>query len=157
VTTAPVDVRIRRPQQHEALLLELQTESRFPYFRDVLLFAAALGFRNERRVPFTAASGDPIRYDTLTAPLFSEALVNMIASNVVPDDPEIMDATRIEERVKIFEEYANGGLEYLQEQVNVRHQPAALVVDALVTEALSESGGAKPVSVEELLNGARWG
>ena len=123
----------------------------------MLLFAAALGFRNERRVPFTVASGDPIRYDTLTAPMFSEALVNMIAANVVTDDPEIMDAARVEERAKIFEEYANGGLEYLQEQVNVRHQPAALVVDALVSEALSESGGAKPVSVEELLNGARWG
>lgn len=138
-------------------MLELQNEAHFPYFRDILLFAAAVGFRQDRRVSFTAASGDPMRYDTLTAPAFSDTLVNMIAANVVSDDPEIMDVARTEERVRIFEEYANGGLEYLQEQVNVRHQPAALVVIELVTEALTEGGGAKPVSVDDLLGGVNWG
>ena len=80
----------------------------------------------------------------------------MIAANVV-DDPEIMDDTRMDERFKIFEEYANGGLEYIQEQVNVRHQPAALVVIDLVTEAFADDSGAKPVSVDELLGGVTWG
>jgi hypothetical protein len=80
----------------------------------------------------------------------------MIAANVVTDDPEIMDATRIEERVRIFEEYVNGGLEYIQEQVNVRHQTAELVVRDLVSEALSESAGATPASLEELLGGVAW-
>lgn len=138
-------------------MIELQSEGGFPYFRDILLFAAAVGYRNGRRVPFTGAAGDPIRYETLTGPMFSEALIAMIAANVVADDPEIMDDGRIEERLKIFEEYANGGLEYIQEQVNVRHQPAALVVIDLVTEAISETGGAKPVSVDELLSGVSWG
>lgn len=157
MTTIPAEVRIRRPQHHEALMIELQGEAGFSTFRDILLFAAALGFRNDRRVPFTAASGDPIRYETLTVPAFSETLINMIAANVVTDDPEIMDGARIEERMNLFEEYANGGLEYLQEQVNVRHQPAALVIIDLVTEAVSEGGGAKPVSVDELLSGVTWG
>jgi dnd system-associated protein 4 len=157
VTTTPVDVRIRRPQEHEALMIELQTDARFPALRDILLFAAAVGFRYERRVQFNATAGDPIRYDTLTAPTFSETLINMIVANVVADDPEIMDASRIEERIKIFEEYANGGLEYIQEQVNVQHQPAALVVLDLVTEAFARDGGAKPVSVGDLLGGVTWG
>ncbi|WP_300578813.1 DNA phosphorothioation-associated protein 4 [uncultured Nocardioides sp.] len=156
MTTAFVDVRIRRPQQHEALMQELQNDAQFPTYRDILLFAAAVGFRHDRRVPFSTAAGDPIRYETLTTPTFSEALVNMIAANVVTDDPEIMDGTRIEERIRIFEEYANGGLEYIQEQVNVRHQPAALVVIDLVTEAFADDGGAKPVSVDELLGGVTW-
>jgi dnd system-associated protein 4 len=155
VTTATADVRVRRPQQHEALMMELQSEAGFPTLRDILLFAAAVGFRNGRSVPFTTA-GEPIRYETLAIPAFSEALVNMIAANVVADDPEIMDAARTQERIKIFEEHANGGLEYIQEQVNVRHQTAALVVAELVSEALSESGGAKPVSVDELLSGVNW-
>src|SRR5262249_19994187 len=99
---------------------------------------------------------DPIRYETLTVPPFSEALINMIAANDVPDDPEIMDSSRLEERIRIFEEYANGGLEYIQDQVNVRHQTANLVGIALVTEALSASGGARPVSVDELLSGVSW-
>jgi dnd system-associated protein 4 len=157
VTTWSGDVRIRRPQQHEALMLELQQpDAGFPTLRDVLLLAAAVGFRQDRRVPFTATAGDAIRYDTLTGPAFSEALFNMIAANVVTEDAEIMDSARIEERVKIFEEHANGGLEYIQEQVNVRRQTAAMVVSDLVTEALSESGGAKQASVDELLGGVSW-
>lgn len=138
-------------------MIELQNDAGFATFRDILLFAASVGFRYGRRAPFTAVSGDPIRYETLTAPAFSEALINMIAANVVAGDPEIMDGARIEERIKIFEDHANGGLEYIQEQLNVRHQPAALVVIDLVAETLSESGGAKPVSVDELLNGITWG
>lgn len=155
-TTAPGEVRARRPQQHEALMLELQSEGKFPTYRDILLFAAAIGYRQDRRVPFATASGDPIRSDVLMAPGFSDTLINMIAANVV-DDPEIMDDTRMDERFKIFEEYANGGLEYIQEQVNVRHQPAALVVIDLVTEAFADDSGAKPVSVDELLGGVTWG
>jgi dnd system-associated protein 4 len=153
VTTPFVDVRARRPQQHEALMVELQDEAGFATYRDILLFAAAVGFRHNRHAPFTATFGDPIRYETLTAPAFSEALINMIAANVITDDPEIMDAARIEQRINIFEEYANGGLEFIQEQINIRHKPAARVVIDLVADAFSESGGAKPASVEELLNG----
>lgn len=156
MTTAPTDVRVRRPRHHEPLMRELQEEAGFGTFRDILLLAAAVGHQFARRVGFTEAAGDPIRYETLTNPAFSEALINMIAANVVNDDPEIMDAARIEERVKIFEEYANGGLEYIQEQVNVRHQPASLVIGDLVSEALSHTGGAAPASVDELLSGVGW-
>jgi dnd system-associated protein 4 len=156
MTTPASDVRIRRPQQHEVLLLELHAEAAFSTFRDTLLFAAAVGVRFKRRVPFAGAAGDPIRYETLTAPTFSEALVSMIATNEVTDDPEIMDNARLDERIRIFEEYANGGLEYIQEQVNVRRQTAALVVIALVTEALEHGGVTEAVSVEELLSGLSW-
>lgn len=153
MTSPPADVRVRRPQAHEALLVELHNEAGFVYYRDALLFAAGVGVHFQRRVPFTSAAGDPIRYETLTVPSFSDALVSMIAANEVENDPEIMDDSRLEERIRIFEEYANGGLEYIQEQVNVRHQTANLVVIALVTEALSQSGGAEPASVDELLSG----
>ena len=149
------DVRVRRPQQHETLLAELRTDALFPTFRDVLLFAAALGSHVGRRVPFTTA-GEPIRYETLREPAFADALVNMIAANEPPRDPEIMDRTRITDRIRIFEEYVNGGLEYLQDQINVRHQPAEIVVIALTTEAFEHDGGAEAVSVDELLTGINW-
>jgi dnd system-associated protein 4 len=157
VSTTPADVRVRRPHQHEALMQELQIDGKFPTYRDILLFAGAVGYRQQRRVAFSNASGDPIRYETMTVPSFSDTLLNMIAANVVNDDPEIMDDLRLEERVKIFEEYANGGLEYLQEQVNVRHQPANLVVIELVAEAFDADGGTKPATVDELLGGVNWG
>jgi dnd system-associated protein 4 len=148
------DIRVRRPQQYEALMLELRQEAAFATYRDILLFAAAVGTYAQRRIPFTS-SGEPIRYETLKEPMFSETLINMTAANEV-EDPEIMDSTRAGERVRIFEEYANGGLEYIQEQVNVRHEPANLVVIGLVTEALARSGAAEAVSVEELLRGVSW-
>jgi dnd system-associated protein 4 len=154
--TAPVDLRARRPAEHERLIQELRNDARFGAFRDILVFAAALGFRNDRRKPLTKSAGDPIRYEVLISGSgFSEALINMIAAKVT-DDPEIMDDHRLEERLKIFEEYANGGLDCIQEQINVRHQTAALVVADLVTEALSDSSGASAASVEELLSSTTW-
>ncbi len=155
MTTPLGDVRVRRPQQHEALLVELRDEAAFATFRDILLYAAAVGAHLKRRVAFTSTS-EPIRYETLKEPMFSETLINMIAANEVADDPEIMDVARTGERVRIFEEYANGGLEYIQEQVNMRHEPANLVVIGLVTDALARSGAAEAVSVEELLGGVSW-
>lgn len=154
--TASSEVRVRRPQHHERLMHELQEGGGFSTYRDILLFAAAIGYHFSRRVPFRESAGDPIRYETLIAPTFSETLINMIAANVVEDDPEIMDAARTDERLRIFEEYANGGLEYIQEQVNVRHQPPPLVLVDLVTEASTETGGATAASVEELLSGVNW-
>jgi dnd system-associated protein 4 len=148
------DIRVRRPQQYEALMLELRQEAAFATYRDILLFAAAVGSYFQRQPSFTS-SGEPIRYETLKEPMFSETLINMIAASE-GDDPEIMDSTRAGDRVRIFEEYANGGLEYIQEQVNVRHEPANQVVISLVTEALARSGAAEAVSVEELLSGVSW-
>lgn len=151
------DVRVRRPQQYEALMQELREEAAFTTFRDILLFAAAVGAHVGRRVGFTKTAGDPIRYEpTMKEPAFSETLINMIAASEIANDPEILDSARLGERVRIFEEYANGGLEYIQEQVNVRHESANLVVIGLATDALARSGAAEAVSVEELLSGVSW-
>ena len=95
MTTASADVRMRRPAAHEALMKELQDEGAFPTFRDVLLLAGAVGFRQGRRAAFTLTAGDPIRYETLSARTFSDTLINMIAVNTV-DDPEVMDESRLE-------------------------------------------------------------
>lgn len=154
--TAYADVRARRPQQHEGLMLELQQEGKFPAFRDILLFAAAVGFTQGRRVPFTVVAGDPIRYDTLVSPSFADTLVSMIAANQVGNDPEIMDDSRLQERVTIFEEYANGGLEYIQEIANTRKQTAAAVVLDLVTSALADDSRHPEIAVEDLLGGVTW-
>jgi dnd system-associated protein 4 len=155
VTTPTGDVRARRPPKHEALVQELRQEAGFITNRDVLLFAAAIGVYVGRRLPFTGSISD-IRYETLTEPAFAGTLVSMIATCEPPENPEILDGVRLAERVKIFEEYANGGLEYIQEQINTRHQPIDQVVIALVAEALEKSTGDDTASVEELLSGVTW-
>lgn len=153
--TVSSDVRVRRPQRHEELMQKMRNDAGFSTFRDILLFAAGLGVAQQRRVAFEG-SGEPIRYDTLTDPSFAEALINMIAAVEYPDDPNIMSAERLAERVHAFEEYANGGLEYLQEQMNMRHQPVELVAISLVTDALARDRAAEPASVDELLGGVSW-
>jgi dnd system-associated protein 4 len=153
--TVSSDVRVRRPQHHEELMQKMKDDAGFATFRNVLLFAAALGVSKDRHAPFDA-SGEPIRYDTLTDPSFAEALINMIAAVEFPEDPNVMRAERLAERVHAFEEYVNGGLEFLQEQLNTRHQPVELVVVSLVTDALASGGAAEPASVDELLGGSNF-
>jgi dnd system-associated protein 4 len=153
--TTSSDVRVRRPLRHEVLVQQMRNDAGFPTYRDVLLFAAGLGVMQQRRVPFDETA-EPIRYDTLTDPSFAEALINMIAAIEYPDDANIMSTELLAERLHAFEEYANGGLEYLQEQINTRHQPVELVVVSLVADALARDGSAEPASVEELLGGASW-
>lgn len=151
--TSSNEFRARRPQAHEALLQEMVSEDvGFPYMRDVLLFAAAVGLKHGRSANFSSSAGEAIRYDVLTGPAFADALVSMIAASEV-DDPEILDDSRLDERVRIFERYVCGGLEYIQELMNVRSQPVDLVVGDLVTDALSENSGAAPASIDDLLAG----
>ena len=144
------EARVRRPAQHEVLIQQLREEGGFPTMRDVLLFAAGLGVSTNRRIPFDRA-GESIRYETVTAEVFSETFISMIAASVTQEDPEILDGSRLAERIQIFEEYSNGGLEYLQEQINVRRQSLEIVVRSLVANALAGAGQVDPVSVEELL------
>lgn len=145
------DARVRRPAQQEALLQQLKDEAGFPTMKDILLFAAGVGVTQNRRVPFEK-SGEPIRYDTLTSEAWSEPFISMIAAVAATDDPEILDDARLGERISVFEEYANGGLEYIQEQVNVRKQSYEIVIQSVALEALSDTQSAKPASIEVLLS-----
>ena len=146
------EVRVRRPREHEVLMQQLRDEGGFPTFRDVLLYAAGLGVRRQRRKPFDSA-GEPIRYETVVDPPHASAFIAMIAAVECEGDPEILDTARLWERIHIFEEYANGGLSCLQEELNVRDQPLEVVLNSLVTEALSKGVGAEPASIDDLLRG----
>jgi dnd system-associated protein 4 len=143
--------RVRRPEQHEALIQHLRNEGGFPTMRDILLFAAGVGFANERRVPLQKP-GEGIRYEVLVNDSLADPFVSMLAAVTHPDDPEILDGARLDERVKIFEEYVNGGLEYIQEQANARHLPYDVIVRSLATEALDDTKAAAPASISDLLD-----
>lgn len=145
------EVRVRRPRQYEPLIQEMREQGGFATMRDVLLFAAALGKVEGRRVPFDE-SGEPIRFETLTDPEYSSALVNMIAAVSEPEDPEILSSARLKDRIQIFEEYACGGLEYLQGELNARKMSVEILLPGLVIEGLSDDVP-EPAPIEELLRG----
>lgn len=134
--------RLSRPRDKDDLLQQLTEDGPFDEYRDVLVFAAALGWHERRRVAL-AAKGEPIRWEVATNRRGTEALVNMIAA-VESGDPEILAEARFEERLTIFEEYANGGLEILRALLATEPRPAVDVVLELV-QRVSRANRARDV------------
>lgn len=104
--------RVRRPAQHDELLRRLVgDDGPFSTLAEALTFAAGLGFSEGRRQPF-ARTGEQIDFDVFVR-LGVEGLVDMIAA-AAHDDVAILGPAGADERLTVFEEYANGGLESLQ-------------------------------------------
>lgn len=107
---------VRRPKQYEEMLKKLcQGERRiFATFKEALVFAACLGFQEGRRVAFDK-SAEPVGLEVFHAE-YDEAIMRCIGL-VETGDPTIMGIARQGERLRIFEEYACGGLEILEAEV----------------------------------------
>lgn len=103
----------------KALVASNEKTAPFQTYVEVMTFAAALGAKHKKRVPlmeFTKTL-DPIRRDYF-ASNSCEFTINLLAFAETQDpkilaDDEISDA----QRINIFEEYANGGLEILQNEL----------------------------------------
>jgi dnd system-associated protein 4 len=149
-TPAPTPQRrLNRPRDKDDLLLQLTEQGPFQEYRDVLVFAAALGWHNAHRVPL-GAKGEPIRWDVATHRRGTEPLANMIAA-AATDDPEIVAGDRFEERLEIFEEYANGGLELLRGMLATDPRAPVDVILALVQKVCRADD---PVDQVDLSGGA---
>lgn len=92
----------------------------FQTYADVMVFAAALGKCRKKRVPIETVSKrepSPISLEVFISRGY-DLVIKMIAFSE-ENDPKILsnfDLNSEEKRVAIFEEYANGGLEVLQEE-----------------------------------------
>lgn len=131
------DHRVRRPADKEELIAKLTSgeDKVFPTIKDLLVFAAALGRSEERRTPLQSAGSDPVRLDTFVRDSSVDYFMYALAIAESPDDPELVAEERTAERIKIFEEYANGGLEVLQGLLNAR---AHLPIDDALASIVSE-------------------
>ena len=115
------DIRIKiakdKAQLLKALRPEDPSERTFQSYADALVFAAALGMRQGRREPIKEYSKeiDPIRQDIFTGKGYDQ-VINLLAV-ADTNDPRIVASNEAaeEERIKIFEEYANAGLEIIEE------------------------------------------
>lgn len=93
----------------------------FQTFADVVVFAAALGAKHQKRVPLGEISKrepSPIRLESFGS-MGTDIVIKLLA---VTDTEEIKLLSPREEedekqRNEIFEEYANGGLEILQKEL----------------------------------------
>lgn len=123
--------RVRRPIEREDLLRELTREKEpFATMAAAMIFAAALGFARERRTAFSKTS-EEIPWDVFVN-AGAQPLIDMLAA-VASEDKDILAADREEDRIRIFEEYACGGLEIIAERLVVAPRGA---VDTLIDLAL---------------------
>ncbi|MBW4618571.1 MAG: DNA phosphorothioation-associated protein 4 [Cyanosarcina radialis HA8281-LM2] len=95
------------------------TTGPFRTYVEVIVFAAALGVKWNKRVPIEEVSKkdpDPIPREHFVNNGY-EPIINLIGINETQDKNIMSFEERGEECNKIFEEYANGGLEILREEL----------------------------------------
>jgi dnd system-associated protein 4 len=130
-----VNTRFSPPKDKADFLKELiGKESPFNELRDILFFAAVVGWREGRRVALSGR-GEAIRWDVMSNRLGTEIVMDMIAVATDPDDKELLSEARQDERVAILEEYANGGLEVLKERIGTA---GVLPLQAVMVHLLQE-------------------
>lgn len=109
-------------------------DSPFKEMRDVVFFAAAVGYREQRRVPLKG-KGEAIRWDVMKNRYATEEFTDMLAVMQDPEDRELLSHARHDDRIAILEEYANGGLEYLHERV---HKAGAVSLQTVFVQLIQE-------------------
>lgn len=108
---------INRSRLHEDLVQQLSMQNvpgtdrkLFPTIRELLCFAALLGFSEQRRVPLDRAAGvEDVSYQQFERDPAAEDLLWTIAV-AETGDVEILREGEETRCAEIFEEYANGGL-----------------------------------------------
>jgi dnd system-associated protein 4 len=93
----------------------------FQTFADVIVFAAALGAKYNKRVPFTEVSKRepvPIRLETFMS-MGYDVVIKLLGITEIENIQILspLDEELEKQRNEIFEEYANGGLEILQAEL----------------------------------------
>jgi len=112
---------INRSRIHEDMVQRLAVQklpgadrTLFPTIRELLCFAALLGYSEKRRLPLERDKGvEDVSYQQFERG-DAEDLIYLIAL-AETKDPEILKDGEEERCAKIFEEYANGGLQILRE------------------------------------------
>lgn len=108
---------INRSRLHEELVQQLSMQNipgtdrkLFPTIRELLCFAALLGFSEQRRVPLDRAAGvEDVSYQQFERDAAAEDLLWTIAV-AETGDVEVLREGEESRCAEIFEEYANGGL-----------------------------------------------
>jgi dnd system-associated protein 4 len=93
------------------------TTGPFKLIADVLVFAAAFGLSRGKKAELGDMVGEPIRQEIFDRQGY-DTFMNLLAVYAEKDPTVLSDADEmVERRARIFEEYANGGLEQIQEEL----------------------------------------
>lgn len=121
----------------------LVKEQLFDTMKDVMLTAIAIGFVNGKRIPIKKYGGDAIKEH-----IFKDDMdfLNIIAVLTTKDIKILLDESK-EEKYKMLEEYAEGGMEILVNSVFAgQYTDADKILDYVKTFAPKISGEKKDLS-----------
>ena len=111
-----IDSNIKRSRTYEETLQKLggQGDTPFPYLREALSFAALLGFNERRRLPLDPKAGTE---DIASGQYQLNQAVDIVLALALAEtkSTDIFKPSQEKECIAIFEEYANGGLQLIQE------------------------------------------
>jgi len=115
----------------------------FQTYADVIVFAAALGSKRKKRVPLKETSKKepgPIALEIFVSRGYDSAM-KLIAIAETKDTKILSptDETSEEQRLTIFEEYANGGLEILREELRGAGDYLDQILLLLISERFKET------------------
>lgn len=131
-----VDRRVRRPSQWGELL-EALTPAVFETNADALTFAASVGYAKGRRRAFDKVN------ESIRMSIFENrghtAIPDLLAL-AETGEASILADKNFSERIRVFEEYANGGLEIIASRVEEHIKPLDAIL-SLVNEVPVPVGG----------------
>jgi dnd system-associated protein 4 len=115
-------IRIAKDKAHlvQSLKVTDATGGPFETYADVLVFAASLGVKHKRRVPLLgdiSKEPAPISREIFKNHIRSYDMVMNLIAVADSSDPKVLASDEDAIRVQAFEEYANGGLEVLEEKL----------------------------------------
>ncbi len=145
-------IRVRIAKDKATLVKSLiesdETNGPFQTYADAIAFAASLGSKRKKRVPLgetTKKDPSPIGLEIFVSRGY-DLLIKLLAIAETKDKKILSshDAKSEAERIEIFEEYANGGLEILQEEL----RGAVDYLDRLLLILIAERFKQEPKSGE---------
>lgn len=129
----------------KSLTTSENNNSPFPTYADVVVFAAALGAKRKKRSPLGQISKKdpgPINLDVFVTRGYDTAIKLLaIADTKEAKILGTLDPRMAEKRIEIFEEYANGGLEILRDELRGAVDYTEQIMLMLISERFKQEDG----------------
>lgn len=89
----------------------------FNYMKDVYMLALTVGFKYKKRKEIKKSSSDPIKLEIFDE--HDKVIMDIIAlyENIHEKDLSLLRSDREDDKYKLIEEYANGGMEILIREI----------------------------------------
>jgi dnd system-associated protein 4 len=111
-------IRLRKSAEYEECFQLLGNKPETKFFdsmKDVFMFACTLGFKHDRRLPFTTQGGEPIRLTVFEPD--DENIFNIIAISCSDDLSILYEYDECQDKkYRMMEEFANGGMSIMAER-----------------------------------------